>query len=232
MKCDTCTDPVAVDAADVSGTVARLTLGGLTTGCPSATGAVRSRERLSEVSRRDSRRRHRSLKGGTWQTVSRRCAWRAIDALNPVLRGWARYLNLANAKTALQEIDDWLRRKRRWERPHTRERQLRQFGLSAERVWKSAVNGQEPWEWNGGASQIYQQPCRNPAFVDSGWCPYLPRYCGSSVCNEPPYTGPYVRWCGTTAGMTQPPTQSSDMPRCTMNCTKKGGLKPSFSHMM
>jgi hypothetical protein len=30
---------------------------------------------------------------------------------------------------------------------------------------------------------------------------------GSSVTHEPPYTEPYVRWCGRTAGVTPPPTR-------------------------
>ena len=50
-------------------------------------------------------------------------------------------------------------------------------------------------------------PCRSSALIDWAWCRYWTRYCGSSVCNEPPYTEPYVRWCGRTAGVTQPPTR-------------------------
>ena len=30
---------------------------------------------------------------------------------------------------------------------------------------------------------------------------------GADACQEPPYTEPYVRWCGRTAGATPPPTR-------------------------
>jgi len=84
-----------------------------------------------------------------------------IDELNRVLRGWAAYFKLANSKTALMAIDGWVRRKlrcilwRQWKRSRTRERYLRRLGLSAERAWKSSVNGRGPW-WNAGASHMNQ----------------------------------------------------------------------------
>jgi hypothetical protein len=42
---------------------------------------------------------------------------------------------------------------------------------------------------------------------------WVSRHCFKSVSNstthhEPPYTEPYVRWCGRTAGVTPPPTRS------------------------
>ena len=84
---------------------------------------------------------------------------RTIEVFNPVLRGWAAYFKLADSKSALQEIDGWVRRKlrciqwRQWERLCTRERALRRLGLSAQRAWKSAGNGRGPW-WNAGASHM------------------------------------------------------------------------------
>lgn len=88
-----------------------------------------------------------------------RALWRTIEELNPVLRGWAAYFKLAASKTALQAIDGWVRRKlrcilwRQWKRPRTRERHLLRLGLSAERAWKSSVNGRGPW-WNARASHM------------------------------------------------------------------------------
>lgn len=84
---------------------------------------------------------------------------RAIEQLNPVLRGWAAYFKLAHSKSALQLIDGWVRRKlrcilwRQWKRTSTRQRYLRRLGLSDHRAWKSAVNGRGPW-WNAGASHM------------------------------------------------------------------------------
>jgi len=86
---------------------------------------------------------------------------RAIEALNPVLRGWAAYFKLASGKSVLEMFDGWVRRKlrcilwRQWKRPKTRERYLVRFGLVKERAWKSSVNGRGPW-WNAGAPHMNQ----------------------------------------------------------------------------
>ena len=86
---------------------------------------------------------------------------RAIEVLNPVLRGWAAYFKLAGGKRVLEMLDGWVRRKlrcilwRQWKRPKTRERYLVKLGLSKERAWKSSVNGRGPW-WNAGASHMNQ----------------------------------------------------------------------------
>lgn len=86
-----------------------------------------------------------------------------IEALNPLLRGWAAYFRLTEAKGALETLDGWIRRKlrcilwRRWKRPYTRARNLMRAGLTEERAWRSATNGRGPW-WSSGASH------RNAAF--------------------------------------------------------------------
>jgi RNA-directed DNA polymerase len=82
-----------------------------------------------------------------------------IETLNPVLRGWITYFQLAHAKEKLGDLDGWVRRRlrcllwRQWKRPRTRERKLLGLGLDAERAWCSAVNGRGPW-WNAGASHM------------------------------------------------------------------------------
>jgi RNA-directed DNA polymerase len=82
-----------------------------------------------------------------------------ILELNRVLAGWAAYFKLATGKTALMQIDGWIRRKlrcilwRQWKRPRTRERYLVRLGLVPLRAWKSSVNGRGPW-WNAGASHM------------------------------------------------------------------------------
>ena len=85
----------------------------------------------------------------------------AIDELNPILRGWAVYFKLTEAKRALEEMDGWLRHKlrcllwRQWKRPYTRARNLMKGGLTEERAWRSACNQRGPW-WNSGASHMNQ----------------------------------------------------------------------------
>jgi len=91
-----------------------------------------------------------------------------IDQLNPILRGWAAYFRLTEAKGALEELDGWIRRKlrcilwRQWKRPYTRARNLMKAGLAEERAFRSAFNQRGPW-WNSGASHM-NQACRKSFF--------------------------------------------------------------------
>jgi RNA-directed DNA polymerase len=82
-----------------------------------------------------------------------------IEALNPVLRGWASYFRLTEVNGVLEELDGWIRRKlrcllwRQWKRPATRNKRLQARGLDKTRAWKSASNGRGPWR-NAGASHM------------------------------------------------------------------------------
>ena len=82
-----------------------------------------------------------------------------IEQLNRLLRGWAAYFKLAEAKTLLRKFDKWIRHKlrcivwRQWKRPYTRARNLMKMGLDEVRAWTSATNGRGPW-WNSGASHM------------------------------------------------------------------------------
>jgi group II intron reverse transcriptase/maturase len=84
-----------------------------------------------------------------------------IEELNPVLRGWAAYFKLTQTKSALEELDGWIRRKlrctqwRQWKRPYTRATNLMKAGLKEERAFRSAFNQRGPW-WNSGASHMNQ----------------------------------------------------------------------------
>ena len=83
-----------------------------------------------------------------------------LEELNPLLHGWINYFKLTETKRVLEELDGWVRRKLRcllWrqaKRPRTRERMLRQRGLTAERAWRCGANGRGPW-WNAGASHMH-----------------------------------------------------------------------------
>jgi group II intron reverse transcriptase/maturase len=84
-----------------------------------------------------------------------------LETLNPVLRGWMNYFQLTDAKTVLEELDGWLRRRlrcllwRQWKRPRTRARKLRALGLDAEAARRSSGNGYGAW-WNAGAGHLHQ----------------------------------------------------------------------------
>ena len=109
--------------------------------------ARQSRERLAEKIRKTLR----DARGGSLK--------RAIERLNPVLRGWVAYFRLTEVKGVLEELDGWIRRKlrallwRQWKRVYTRVKNLMRAGIDRQRAWQSATNGHGPW-WNGGASHM------------------------------------------------------------------------------
>jgi RNA-directed DNA polymerase len=82
------------------------------------------------------------------------------EELTPLLRGWLNYFRLAEVKGIFDELDSWIRRKlrnliwRKWKRPFTRAKNLRQRGLAKAQALKSAANGRGPW-WNAGAAHMH-----------------------------------------------------------------------------
>ena len=86
--------------------------------------------------------------------------------LNPYLQGWINYYRIGEAKTTVEKLDEWIRRRirlllwRSWKRKWTRRNKLMERGLSEQRAIESAFNGRGPW-WNSGASHM------NAAFVKS-----------------------------------------------------------------
>jgi RNA-directed DNA polymerase len=94
----------------------------------------------------------------------RRARGRRLDRfieqeLNPILRGWGNYFQLAEVEGTFEELEQWVRRKlrqmlwRQWKRNYTRAARLIQRGLPRERALKSACNGRGSW-WNSGASHM------------------------------------------------------------------------------
>lgn len=79
--------------------------------------------------------------------------------LNPILRGWGNYFQLAEVEGTFEELDQWVRRRlrqmlwRQWKRTYTRAARLIRRGLPQERALKSAGNGRGAW-WNSGASHM------------------------------------------------------------------------------
>jgi len=79
--------------------------------------------------------------------------------LNQVLRGWGGYFRLNSVRTAIEVIDEWIRRKlrcilwRQWKRGRTRAEKLMKRGIGKDRARKSSMNGRGPW-WNAGASHM------------------------------------------------------------------------------
>jgi hypothetical protein len=78
-----------------------------------------------------------------------------LETLNPVLRGWIHYFQLAQNKVVLEELDGWMRRRlrcllwRQWKRPRTRQARLSALGVEAEAAWRTAYCGRGPWHSAG-----------------------------------------------------------------------------------
>lgn len=70
-----------------------------------------------------------------------------IESLKPLLRGWANYYSMAEARGVFEELDQWIRRKlrctewRKWKRRRRRQQRLITLGLDRETARASAFNG-------------------------------------------------------------------------------------------
>ena len=112
-----------------------------------------------KVARQSVKRIREKLKESFRRGRGRRLDRFIEQELNPILRGWGNYFQLAQVEGTFKELDGWVRRKlrqmlwRQWKRSHTRAARLMQRGLDKERAWKSAANGRGSW-WNSGASHM------------------------------------------------------------------------------
>ena len=112
-----------------------------------------------KVARESVKRIREKLKESFRRGKGRRLDRFIEQELNPTLRGWRNYFQLAEVQGTFEELDGWMRRKlrqmlwRRWKRNRTRALRLMQQGLVKERAWKSAANGRGSW-WNSGASHM------------------------------------------------------------------------------
>ena len=77
----------------------------------------------------------------------------------PLVHGWVVCFRMAEAKAAVEELDQWPRRRlrcilwRQWERPRTRAKRLMTLGFERQRAFESSYNGHGQW-WNVGASPM------------------------------------------------------------------------------
>jgi len=64
--------------------------------------------------------------------------------LNQIIRGWVQYFKLADMKTVMQSIDEWLRRRirmitwKRWKKVKTIFENLQKLGVAKEKAWEWA----------------------------------------------------------------------------------------------
>lgn len=112
-----------------------------------------------KVARQSVKRIREKLKESFRRGKGRRLDRFIEQELNPILRGWGNYFQLAEVEGTFGELEQWVRRKlrqmlwRQWKRNHTRAARLIERGLPTERAWRSAGNGRGSW-WNSGASHM------------------------------------------------------------------------------
>ena len=74
-----------------------------------------------------------------------------IKRLNAMLRGWVNYYRIADAKSALEKIDQWLRRRirmwywKQWKLVRTRFKKLMMYGIPRPKAWEFANTRKGYW---------------------------------------------------------------------------------------
>jgi hypothetical protein len=93
---------------------------------------------------------------------------KVITDLNPVLRGFANYFNIANCSGVFRELSQWIRRRLRakqmnlWKRPKRLHRRLRQLGYKGE-FMKIKMSS-----WRNSASPLASLALPNDYFRELG----------------------------------------------------------------
>ena len=98
---------------------------------------------------------------------------RRKQVLRETIRGWVGYFKLADMKSALEAIDQWLRRRIRmciwkaWKRPQTRVKNLIKCGVKPywAYMWGNASKGY----WAVAGSGIMQQAASNANLRRAGY---------------------------------------------------------------
>lgn len=96
-----------------------------------------------------------------------------IKRLNDMLRGWVNYYRIADAKSALEKIDQWMRRRikiwywKQWKRIRTRFKKLMLYGIPKPKAWEYA-NTRKGY-WRISYSQILNKTLTNEVLELKGY---------------------------------------------------------------
>lgn len=108
-------------------------------------GKCRLRVHLKSVAKMKAKLKFLTSKNNGWGNEYR------VLKLAQFIRGWVNYFSLADMKTLLMRVDEWLRRKiraiywKQWKRVRTRYRMLRNFGLPEGKVHEMANCRKGTW---------------------------------------------------------------------------------------
>ena len=96
-----------------------------------------------------------------------------IKKLNEILIGWVNYYKLADMKTRLKHLDEWIRRRLRaciwktWKKVSTRFKNLKKLGLDKYKAWEYA-NTRKGY-WRISASPILHRTITNEKLKRRGY---------------------------------------------------------------
>ena len=100
--------------------------------------------------------------------------------LNQIIRGWVQYFKLADMKSIMQEIDEWLRRRirmitwKRWKKTKTKFENLQKFGVAKGKAWEWA-NTRKGY-WHTANSYILATTLTNARFEKQGYLSFYKYY--------------------------------------------------------
>ena len=100
--------------------------------------------------------------------------------LNQITRGWVQYFKLADMKTIMQSIDEWLRRRirmvtwKRWKKVKTKFANLQKLGVAKQKAWEWA-NTRKSY-WRTASSWILTTTLTNARFGKQGYLSFLKYY--------------------------------------------------------
>lgn len=100
--------------------------------------------------------------------------------LNQIIRGWVQYFKLADMKSIMQEIDEWLRRRirmitwKRWKKVKTRFENLQKLGVAKGKAWEWA-NTRKGY-WHTANSWILATTLTNVRFEKQGYLSFYKYY--------------------------------------------------------
>jgi RNA-directed DNA polymerase len=100
--------------------------------------------------------------------------------LNQIVRGWTNYFKIADAKTLLNELDEWLRSRirmvtwKRWKKVQTRFENLKKAAIRKEQAWMWA-NTRKGY-WRTAHSPILTKALSNKRFERAGYLSFSECY--------------------------------------------------------
>lgn len=105
---------------------------------------------------------------------------RRKERLNQIVRGWVDYFKLADMKSLLETLDQWLRRRirmvtwKRWKKVKTRYHNLKRLGIDESRAWQWANTRLGYWRVAG--SWILTRAIQNNMLEKAGYLTLSGRY--------------------------------------------------------